>query len=157
MPARGKQPKKPSRVQPKPNDRQRRWCEEYLVDSNGAAACIRAGYSPNGADVRAVRLKATPHVMEYLQKLMEERSKRTEITVDKVLGDLESARTKAMDKGDYRSAIKASHLQGKHIGMFTDKVEHSGTIEHTIKGMSDADLDARIRQLLPKAGIGPAS
>jgi len=62
-----------------------------------------------------------------------------------------SQRVKMHDK------LGALNLLGKHLGMFNDKVEHSGTIEHTVKGLSDADLDARIQQLLDKAGIGPAA
>ena len=31
--------------------RQRRFCSEYPIDLNGTQAAIRAGYSPNGAEV----------------------------------------------------------------------------------------------------------
>ena len=38
------------------NPRQAAFVREYLVDLNGTQAAIRAGYSPNGADVQAIRL-----------------------------------------------------------------------------------------------------
>jgi hypothetical protein len=34
-------------------------------------------------------------------------------------------------------------------------VEHKGSVEHIVKGLSDADLDTRISAALAKAGIAP--
>lgn len=49
------------------NDRQTRFVQEYCVDFNATRAYIRAGYSPNGADVSACKLLGDPRVMEAVE------------------------------------------------------------------------------------------
>lgn len=70
---------------PKLTDKQKRFCEEYLIDLNATQAAIRAGYK--NADIGR-RLVTKSHVSEYIEKLLKERSKRTEITADRVLAEL---------------------------------------------------------------------
>lgn len=69
-------------------DKQKRFCEEYLVDLNATQAAIRAGYSSKTASRIAIELLNKTHVSAYLNKLMQQRSKRTEITADRVLEEL---------------------------------------------------------------------
>lgn len=69
-------------------DKQKRFCEEYLVDLNATQAAIRAGYKEKTAYAQGQRLLKKVEAQEYLTKLMDERSKRTEITADRVLEEL---------------------------------------------------------------------
>lgn len=62
--------------------KQAAFVREYLVDLNATAAGLRAGYS-HGMIGR--RLMTVPKVVAAIEKEMAERSKRTEITVDRVL------------------------------------------------------------------------
>ncbi len=71
------------------NARQRRFCEEYLIDLNGTQAVIRAGYSPNGADVAAAKLLVNARVAALVAELKEKRSKRTRVNQDRVLLEIE--------------------------------------------------------------------
>lgn len=68
--------------------KQRVFCEEFLIDLNGKQAAIRAGYSKKSAAVIASENLIKPNVVDHIQYLMEERSKRTEITADAVLQEL---------------------------------------------------------------------
>lgn len=69
-------------------EKQKLFCEEYLVDLNATQAAIRAGYkSPNAYQIGAENLRK-PQIQEYLQEKQQERSKRTEITADFVLKEL---------------------------------------------------------------------
>jgi phage terminase small subunit len=68
--------------------KQKRFCEEYLIDMNGAQAAIRAGYAQKNADVQAAQILSLTKVRQYLQKLKNEQSKRTGITADLVLKEL---------------------------------------------------------------------
>lgn len=72
------------------NPKQKAFCEEYIIDLNAAQAAIRVGYSSNTAKEQASRLLTDVNVQEYIHKLQKERSKRTEVTADRVL--LEIAR-----------------------------------------------------------------
>jgi uncharacterized Zn finger protein len=101
-----------------------------------------------------------PEIQQAIGERMEERSKRTEITQDRVLTDIElikqDAMRKAYDKNgneamiNHTSALKACELQGRHLQMWNDKV--ALTIETT----TDEELHARIADLARKAGITSA-
>lgn len=86
-------------------EKQKRFCEEYLVDLNATKAAIRAGYSEKRASEQAHQLLQKTTVSEHLKKLMNERSKRTEITADRVLQELAAIafcdRTELAQVGDH--------------------------------------------------------
>lgn len=65
--------------------KQQLFVHEYLVDLNAKQAAIRAGYSAKTAEQQASRLLSNVKVQDAVQEAMNERSKRTEITVDRVL------------------------------------------------------------------------
>ncbi|WP_424139379.1 terminase small subunit [Roseomonas chloroacetimidivorans] len=69
-------------------DQKRRFVEEYLVDLNATQAAIRAGYAPKNADANAHRLLADPEVAAAIAEAQAARSRRTEITQDRVLSEL---------------------------------------------------------------------
>lgn len=68
--------------------KQRLFINEYLIDLNATQAAIRAGYSEKAARFIGAENLTKPDLLRYLQKRMDERSKRTEITQDKVLKEL---------------------------------------------------------------------
>lgn len=68
--------------------KQAEFCQQYLIDLNGTQAAIRAGYSAHTANEQAARLLAKVSVGSHIRSLMEERSKRTQITQDRVLQEL---------------------------------------------------------------------
>jgi phage terminase small subunit len=77
-----KLPKKELTVQ------QELFCQEYVVDFNGTQAAIRAHYSKKSAAMQASRLLTNDKVVQKVQELIAARSKRIEITADRVLEEL---------------------------------------------------------------------
>lgn len=75
-------------AEPKLTPKQAAFCAEYLVDLNATAAAKRAGFSQKTANEQAVRLMGLAHVQAEIQRLMTERSKRTEITQDGVIREI---------------------------------------------------------------------
>ena len=68
--------------------KQQSFCREYLVDLNATQAAIRAGYSPRtAASIGQENLKK-PEIQEAIQGLIEERSRRVEVTSDMVIEEL---------------------------------------------------------------------
>lgn len=65
--------------------KQQRFVEEYMIDLNATQAAIRSGYSANTAMEQGYQLLQKTSVQEAIQKAMEARSKRTQITADRVL------------------------------------------------------------------------
>ena len=140
--------------------KQAAFVDEYLIDLNATQAAIRAGYSAKTAGSYGNENLQKPEIQQAIGERMEERSKRTEITQDRVLTDIElikqDAMRKAYDKNgneamiNHTSALKACELQGRHLQMWNDKV--ALTIETT----TDEELHARISDLARKAGISGA-
>jgi phage terminase small subunit len=116
--------------------KQRRFVDEYLVDLNATQAAIRAGYSEKTARQIADQNLSKLYIKSAIESRMKDREQRIEITQDKVLKDLEAIKQHAMQishdaqgnayMNNYASAIKATELQGKHLGMFKEKVELTG-------------------------------
>ncbi len=153
--------------------KQKRFCNEYLIDLNATQAAIRAGYSVDNAKVIGCENLTKPNVKSYLDRIIAKREVRTEITQDKVLNELEkigfaniddyvvvdssSGYDKVIIKDtkdipdDRISAIssikqgangvevklhdkvRALENIGRHLGMFKDKLEISGTNEIQVK------------------------
>lgn len=67
------------------NEKQKRFCEEYLVDMNGTQSAIRAGYSAKTAYSIADELLRKPEIKEYVAKLRHEQRERVQVNADYVL------------------------------------------------------------------------
>lgn len=130
-------------------EKQKVFADEYLIDLNATRAYKVAYPTVKNDDTAAQagsRMLRNVKVAEYIQKRIQERQKRTEITQDKVLNELAAMafadvaeaveiRLKPSDK------LKALELLGRHLGMFKDKVEVSGIDEEKKK------LDDILRQM----------
>lgn len=68
--------------------KQWRFVAEYLIDLNATQAAIRAGYSEKTAHSQGPRLLENVEILVEIEKAKIERSKRTEITQDKVVAEL---------------------------------------------------------------------
>ena len=121
--------------------KQRRFCEEYLVDLNATQAAIRAGYSPKTARIQASQLMAKRHVRERIAELQEEASERTRLTTDRVLADLEHLYQQGIERNQIGPAVRAKELQGKHLGMFVDVNRYETS---TVEQLSDGELIKRM-------------
>jgi len=128
-------------------EKQQRFCQEYLIDLNGTQAAIRAGYSKKTADMQASRMLTKDKINDYLGGLRADIANSNKITVEKVLAGLQLNIKRAMQEepvydqegnatGEYTyhgSVVnKAYELLGKHLGMFTDKIQHTGELGVTI-------------------------
>ena len=65
--------------------RQAMFAREYLVDFNGAAAAIRAGYAERGAKVQASRMLTNPNLQAAIRQLVDDRTQRLQIDADEVV------------------------------------------------------------------------
>lgn len=70
------------------NEKQKRFCEEYLIDLNATQAAIRAGYSVKTANEQGSQLLAKLSVQEEISAKMAERSKRTGVNQDRIVQEL---------------------------------------------------------------------
>lgn len=62
--------------------------KEYIIDFDGQAAAVRAGYKPKHARIVASQLLSIPWIKEEMQEQLEAREKRSLITADRILREL---------------------------------------------------------------------
>jgi phage terminase small subunit len=109
-------------------EKQKRFCDEYLIDLNGTRA-YKTAYpsvkSDDTAAAAATRMLRNVKVHEYIEQRTEElRSART-ATAAEVMEFLTGV-MRNEDEGSV-SRLKAAELLGKRFGLFTDKVNVSGS------------------------------
>lgn len=149
------------------NEKQKRFCEEYMIDMNATQAAIRAGYSQKTSYSIGQRLLKKVEAQEYITELKQKQIERVEITADRVLTEIAKiafaqatdyveftafgTKLKEWDDLDktpiaggkdvfdkdgaycgtevkFHSKEKALEMLGRHLKLFTDKVEHSGEV-----------------------------
>jgi phage terminase small subunit len=123
--------------------KQQKFVEEYLLDLNATQACQRAGYkvSTQNADKLGSQLIGNARVKAAIQKKMDARSKRTEITSDRVLQELAKIGFGNI-KNLYDSAGNLLHVQDMPpevtatIQEVTEEVLHGATakVKGEVKG-----------------------
>lgn len=108
---------------PKLTDKQTAFVREYLVDLNATQAAVRAGYSERTASRIGPQLLGKNWVREAIEKAQAKRARRVEIKAEDVLRGVIEVTTQARESGDLKTALKGYELQGKHLGMWTEKVK----------------------------------
>ena len=153
--------------------RQSRFVDEYLVDLNATQAAIRAGYSEKTAGRIGPQLLVKTCISKFVQERMNQRSERTEISADMVLQGItrnifrceqaapvldregkpvmttnKDGELAAAYKYDATNVFKGYELLGRHLKLFTDKVDHTtsdGTMSPT-KEISGDELDKALEK-----------
>lgn len=123
--------------------KQERFCQEYIVDYNGAQAAVRAGYAANSARKTASRMLTNADILARVRELQREQTARLALTQDYVLQQLvdtyrccrepEPVLVYDPDAGgmvesgkyqfDSKGALRALELIGKHLGMYQNKLK----------------------------------
>ena len=151
--------------------KQEAFCLQYLQDCNPELAAVRAGYSEGRSGYVLMQM---PEILKRIAELNDARVK--DLTVDQawVINQLRAVFDRCMegepvvdktgrqiydfaDDGELRplykfnaaGANKALELIGKALGMFVDKVEHSGTISS--EEMSENEKLRRFARTLESA------
>ena len=177
--------------------KQAKFVEEYLLDLNATQAAIRAGYKPDRAQQMGSENLSKPVVAKAIQDQMEARSKRTEISQDRVLqeyaklafldpsrfyddngslipirelpkdvsaciagmdivtekigkdeeGKPELATVRKIKLVDKKGALDSV---ARHLGMFNDKLNLSGSLEQRVRAMSKEEIEAELATLRKK-------
>jgi len=104
------------------------FCKEYLKDLNASRAARRAGYSEKTAHAIGNANLAKPLIREYINKRMKKRAEKVEIDAEYVLRGIKETTESAKKSGDLSNSFRGYELLGKHLKLFTDKVQHEGNV-----------------------------
>ena len=133
------------------NARQKRFCDEYLIDYNAKQAAIRAGYSTKTAysigneNLNKPELKA--YIEEQLEKIHNEKTADAQEVLEYLTAVMRGQHTEQVLKlvGEgvqtitdidvaAKERIKAAELIGKRYGLFKDNLDVGGAIPVVISG-----------------------
>ena len=127
--------------------KERIFADEYIKTTNATQSAITAGYSEKTARSKGSQLLTKVNVRNYIDEVMNARSKNTIATADEVLQYL----SRVMN-GEEKDAFgldvsvsdrtKAAELLGKRYMIFADKVKLDAEIEIDI---SDRMKQARVK------------
>ena len=128
-------------------EKERIFADEYIKTTNATQSAITAGYSEKTARSKGSQLLTKVNVRNYIDEVMNARSKNTIATADEVLQYL----SRVMN-GEEKDAFgldvsvsdrtKAAELLGKRYMIFADKVKLDAEIEIDI---SDRMKQARVK------------
>ena len=107
--------------------KQQRFVDEYLIDLNAKQAAIRSGYSPKTAEQQGFQLLKKTSVSEAIEQAQQERQKRTLITQDDVIRGLLTEAEWQGEGSSHSARVSAWAHLGKHLNMFTDKIDHTSS------------------------------
>ena len=134
-------------------EKQKLFCDEYLIDLNATQAAIRAGYSAKYAHTNVSKLLQNTTIREYIENRIAEKEdkliakqnevlkyltsvmrgeSKSEIVVVENIGDyMSEART--MEKApDEKERLKAAELLGKAHMMFSERIQQDIDMELNI-------------------------
>lgn len=129
--------------------KQKRFCDEYLIDCNATQAAIRAGYSPKGINKRASRMMANDGIKIYIEEQLEKMHNEKTADAQEVLeyltavmrGEYKEQTLQLIGEGIQKIAdidvsakerLKAAELIGKRYGMFKENVNVDGVAQVVI-------------------------
>lgn len=118
-------------------DKQKRFCEEYMIDLNATQAAIRAGYSPKTAHQTGAENLSKPVIQNCIAQLQAEQSRRTGVNADRVVRELARiAFANASDLIDPETAsVKLDASRDDLAAVQSIKVKSFGEdgLEHEVK------------------------
>ena len=121
-------------------EKQKRFCDEYLIDCNAKQAAIRAGYSPKTAYSIGNENLNKPELLNYIREQLKGLHRDKIADAEEVLeyltsvmrGDKKELIPISNDSGEIeniereiatRDKLKAAELLGKRYGVFKDSVK----------------------------------
>lgn len=103
--------------------KQKRFCDEYLIDLNATQAAIRAGYSEKTAYRTGADNLRKPQIEEYIAKRQKELSRSTEITQERVIKEL--ALIAFSNNADYAHVVEKK-MKAEVGGTLVDVLDEDG-------------------------------
>ena len=96
-------------------------------------ACIKAGYSKNGASTQATKLMRKPSIQGEIEKQVSGQG----WTPEKVIGELQDLYFKAKEAEAWAPAKDMLTLLGRHVGVLKDERHTKTEVSHSFELLLD--------------------
>lgn len=124
-------------------EKQKLFCDEYIISLNATQAAIKAGYAEKTAFAIGSENLRKPKIQDYISERMKQKESSLIATQDEVLqyltsvlrGESQTTDTLLVEIGDgcqevqevekkpsEKDRLKAAELLGKRYGLYTDKI-----------------------------------
>ena len=118
-------------------NKQAAFIREYLKDSNGAQAAIRAGYSSKRADAIAYENLRKPEIAKVLAEAQSAMAKKTETEAEWVRRRLKEEADDFSEFASHSARIRALELVGKINGVFeVDNKQKTDGLSDILNGLN---------------------
>lgn len=117
--------------------KQELFIQHYMINLNATEAAIKSGYSEKVAKEIGYENLTKPHIKSEIDKRLAERAKNNGITAEFVLNGIKAIAVKGEKESD---KLKAYELLGKHLKLFTDKIESDNRNDNTIRIKLEGEL-----------------
>ena len=98
--------------------KEKKFCDEYLIDLNGTQAAIRAGYSEKTAGVIAFENLKKPYIQEFINNRQKVLQELIEVDQVWVLQQFKENHEAAKLKNKVSDSNKSLENIAKHLGFF---------------------------------------
>lgn len=137
----------------KPLTSQQERFAQLVAEGKNQSDAYRGAYRAEKMGAKSIneegsRLMANPDISARVAELRAEASKKTVITLESHLAELERLRDLALDAGKFDAAINAEVHRGKAKGLYVNKTEDvTDPLKRALGKMEPEKLDAVIQSL----------
>ena len=127
-------------------NKQLRWIDEYLIDFNGAAAAVRAGYSEKSARSIAHENATKPDIQAVLRERQAAMAKELQITRTGVIKGLLEAVEMGRELRNPGAMVSALSTVAKMLGYYSPEIKRvemtagQGAVQADFARMTDVQL-----------------
>jgi phage terminase small subunit len=130
------------------NPRHERFAQALFEGGTADAAYLKAGFKANRGN--ASRLKANENILARLAELQAAAAKASEVTVQSLLGELETARARADSAEQFSASVRAIEAKARVSGLLTQKIEITNVTEEFDDAESIEDIAAVLANAMAK-------
>ena len=130
-------------AKPTLNDKQKKFCREYVKTGNGMQSAIKAGYSKNAATVQASRLLTNDNIKAEIARLSEKRDTKRD---EKAIADAAEVMQyfSAVMRGEIKDQFGLDASLNDRTKAAQELAKRTVDVENRIKGVPDTQISIKL-------------
>lgn len=125
------------------NEKQKKFCREYVKTGNGMQSAIKAGYSKNAATVQASRLLTNDNIKAEIARLSEKRDIKRD---EKAIADAAEVMQyfSAVMRGEIKDQFGLDASLNDRTKAAQELAKRTVDVENRIKGVPDTQISIKL-------------